>query len=55
MVAGTYVTVVWLSQCSSQYSMSHLLNHIVALGIYISYGYLFSKLLFSAKTSDKKE
>jgi len=49
MGIGSYIIVLWLTNCQNQYNIYHLLNHIISLGMYISYGFLFSLLLFSSK------
>ncbi len=48
MGLGTYVICSWLLNCSQESDVYSILNHVVALGMYISYGYLFSKILFSS-------
>lgn len=49
MGLGTTVIIVWINNCRHEYNIYHLLNHIMGLLMYISYGYLFSLLLFSNK------
>lgn len=49
MGIGTTVIIIWINNCRNDYNIYHLLNHILGLLMYISYGYLFSVLLFSNK------
>jgi hypothetical protein len=49
MGLGTGVIIIWINNCRSDYNIYHLINHILGLLMYISYGYLFSLLLFSNK------
>ena len=47
MGVGAYVIVVWLNRCSPMYEEGegHRLNHWLGLAMYLSYGYLFTRLL----------
>ena len=55
MGIGSTVIILWMNNCSNQYNIYHLFNHIFGLGMYISYGYLFSMLLISNKKINKQE
>lgn len=54
MVLGTYVICSWFLNCSQESDIYSILNHVVGLGMYISYGYLFSNILFSSTPLKKR-
>lgn len=50
MLLGIFIILIWFNNCSSIYNNTHILNQLFGLFMYISYGYLFSKLLFRYKS-----
>lgn len=51
MWMGIYIIVKWLYECSNTSNSGHILNHIMGLIMYMTYGYLFSRILLRQKKS----